>query len=79
MLAKLTKYELSDNLLAAWIFIQRTKISPNVDAKYDKLNPVGLESQLVSIHKLKGQIKELTEKNNLYIKSDDDGRKQLKE
>ena len=53
--------------------------APKSDTNYDELSPIHLESRLVAIHKLQGQITELTEKYNSSIKSDDDERKQLRE
>jgi hypothetical protein len=48
-------------------------------ANYDDLSFIELESQLVNVHKLQGQIAELTEKYESSIKSDDEERRQIRE
>lgn len=58
---------------------QISKDVPHPDAKYDDLSPVELESRLVAIHRLQGQINELTEKYDSAVKSDDEDRKQLRD
>lgn len=53
--------------------------APSPTTKYDDLSPSELESQLVAIHKLRGQISDLTEKYRASLKADDEERKQIRE
>ena len=53
--------------------------APSSSENYGDLSPAELESRLVAIHKLQGQIGEQSEKYTASLKSDDEQRKQIRE
>ena len=60
-------------------FLQLTKTAPNSDASFDDLTPKELESKLVGVHKLQGEVNGLREKYQSFVNSDDEERKQIRE
>ena len=63
----------------------RTKIgeifrrAPKVESTYDKLNVRELESELVAVHQLQGEIRTIREKYREAIRLDEEQSKQLRE
>jgi hypothetical protein len=55
------------------------KRAPKAENPYGKLQMKELESELVAVHKLKGEVKRLLDKYSDVIRSDDEERKQIRE
>jgi len=53
------------------------KRAPKAEVSYDKLQIKELESELVAVHKIKGEIQGLLDKYSEVIRSDDEQRKQI--
>lgn len=58
---------------------QLSESAPRSEENYDKLNPQELESKLIEVHKYQAQLKELKDKYDAAIRSDDEERKQIRE
>jgi hypothetical protein len=55
------------------------KRAPKVESTYDTLEIKELESELIAVHKLQGEIRGLRDKYLEAIRSDDENRKQIRE
>jgi hypothetical protein len=53
--------------------------APSPENKYEGLGPAQLEAELVSVHRLRRQLQDLTERYRASLKSDDDERAQIRE
>jgi hypothetical protein len=60
-------------------FSELFKRAPKAEFPYDKLSMKELESELVAIHTLKGEIRGLLDKYSDVLRADDEERKQLRE